>query len=41
MVELGQELLGSDSFSEPGVWLRVNEVNAGHLWWIRSRLRAC
>ncbi|MGB9249150.1 MAG: alpha-glucan family phosphorylase, partial [Mycobacterium sp.] len=39
-LQLGQELLGSDSFSDPGVWLRVNEVDAGHLWWIRSQLRA-
>jgi glycogen phosphorylase len=38
-LELGRELLGSDSFSDPGVWLRVNEVDPGHLWWIRSRLR--
>ena len=38
-LELGRELLGSDSFSDPGVWLRVNEVDAGHLWWIRSQLR--
>ena len=40
MVRLGQELPGSDSFSDPGVWLRVNEVDGGHLWWIRSQLRA-
>jgi len=39
-LELGRELLGSDSFSDPGVWLRVNEVDPGHLWWIRSQLRA-
>ncbi len=39
-LELGRELVGSDSFSDPGVWLRVNEVDAGHLWWIRSQLRA-
>ncbi|HEY1839482.1 MAG TPA: glycosyltransferase family 1 protein [Mycobacterium sp.] len=39
-LELGRELLGSDSFSDPGVWLRVNQVDAGHLWWIRSQLRA-
>ncbi len=39
-LELGRELAGSDSFSDPGVWLRVNEVDAGHLWWIRSQLRA-
>ncbi|MGA9612293.1 MAG: alpha-glucan family phosphorylase, partial [Mycobacterium sp.] len=39
-LELGRELVGSDSFSDPGVWLRVNEVDAGHLWWIRAQLRA-
>lgn len=39
-LELGRELVGSDSFSDPGVWLRVNEVDAGRLWWIRSQLRA-
>jgi starch phosphorylase len=39
-LELGRELAGSDSFSEPGVWLRLKEVDPGHLWWIRSQLRA-
>ena len=39
-LELGRELAGSDSFSDPGVWLRLKEVDAGHLWWIRSQLRA-
>jgi starch phosphorylase len=39
-LELGRELVGSDSFSDPGVWLRLKEVDAGHLWWIRSQLRA-
>jgi starch phosphorylase len=39
-LELGRELLGSDSFSDPGVWLRLKEVDTGHLWWIRSQLRA-
>jgi starch phosphorylase len=39
-LQLGRELAGSDSFSDPGVWLRLNEVDAGHLWWIRSQLRA-
>jgi starch phosphorylase len=39
-LELGRELVGSDSFSDPGVWLRLNDVDAGHLWWIRSQLRA-
>ncbi|UXA05551.1 alpha-glucan family phosphorylase [Mycobacterium sp. SMC-2] len=39
-LQLGRELAGSDSFSDPGVWLRVNQVDAGHLWWIRSQLRS-
>ncbi len=39
-LELGRELVGSDSFSDPGVWLRLKEVDTGHLWWIRSQLRA-
>jgi glycogen phosphorylase len=39
-LELGRELAGSDSFSDPGVWLRLKEVDTGHLWWIRSQLRA-
>jgi starch phosphorylase len=39
-LQLGRELAGSDSFSEPAVWLRVQQVDPGHLWWIRSQLRA-
>lgn len=39
-LQLGQELVGSDSFSDPGVWLRLKQVDAGHLWWIRSQLRS-
>ncbi len=39
-LQLGRELAGSDSFGDPGVWLRLQEVEAGHLWWIRSQLRA-
>ena len=39
-LQLGRELAGSDSFSDPGVWLRVNQVDTGHLWWIRSQLRS-
>ncbi len=39
-LQLGRELVGSDSFSDPGVWLRLKQVDAGHLWWIRSQLRA-
>jgi starch phosphorylase len=38
-LELGRELLGSDSPSEPAVWQRLQEVDPGHLWWIRSQLR--
>ena len=39
-LQLGRELSGSDSFGDPGVWLRVQDVDPGHLWWIRSQLRA-
>jgi starch phosphorylase len=39
-LQLGRELSGSDSFGDPGVWLRLHEVDPGHLWWIRSQLRA-
>ncbi|OBI21118.1 alpha-glucan family phosphorylase [Mycobacterium sp. E2497] len=38
-LQLGRELAGSDSFGDPGVWLRLKQVDAGHLWWIRSQLR--
>ncbi len=38
-LQLGRELLGSDSFGDPGVWLRLQQVDIGHLWWIRSQLR--
>ncbi len=41
-LQLGRELVGPDdaAFSDPGVWLRLQEVDAGHLWWIRSQLRS-
>jgi starch phosphorylase len=39
-MELGRELAGSDSPSEPAVWQRLQQVDPGHLWWIRSQLRA-
>jgi starch phosphorylase len=39
-LELGRELAGSDSPSEPTVWQRLQRVDPGHLWWIRSQLRA-
>lgn len=38
-IRLGQELVGSDSFTEPEVWQRLHLVDPGHLWWIRSQLR--
>jgi len=38
-LQLGRELAGEDSFSEPAVWLRLQQVDSGHLWWIRSQLR--
>ena len=38
-LELGRELLGSDSPSEPAVWQRLQQVDPGHMWWIRSQLR--
>jgi starch phosphorylase len=40
-LELGRELLGSDdlgSLSEPETWERLQQVDPGHLWWIRSQL---
>ncbi|OBI46192.1 glycogen phosphorylase [Mycobacterium kyorinense] len=39
-LQLGRELAGGDSFSEPEVWERLQQVDAGHLWGIRSQLRA-
>ncbi|BBX95702.1 glycosyltransferase family 1 protein [Mycobacterium lacus] len=39
-LQLGRELAGSDSFSDPGVWLRLQQVDPGHLWWIRCQLRS-
>jgi len=36
---LGRELLGSDSPSEPAVWERLQQVDPGHIWWIRCQLR--
>ena len=38
-LELGRELIGGDSPSEPAVWERLQQVDPGHLWWIRSQLR--
>jgi starch phosphorylase len=40
-VELGRELAGStDALRESSVWERLQEVDPGHIWWIRSQLRA-
>ncbi|MGE0216266.1 alpha-glucan family phosphorylase [Mycolicibacterium sp.] len=42
-IELGRELLGSvdlSSLSEPETWQRLQQVDPGHIWWIRSQLRA-
>jgi starch phosphorylase len=38
-LELGRELIGADSPTEPAVWQRLQEVDSGHIWWIRSQLR--
>jgi len=41
-VELARELIGSDdlgSLSEAETWQRLQQVDPGHLWWIRSQLR--
>jgi starch phosphorylase len=39
-LELGRELAGSEeALREPAVWQRLQQVDAGHLWWIRSQLR--
>jgi glycogen phosphorylase len=38
-LELGRGLHGSDSPSEPEVWERIQQVDSGHLWWIRCQLR--
>lgn len=39
-LQLGRELAGSDSFSAPAVWLRLQQVDPGQLWRIRSVLRS-
>lgn len=41
-LELGRELLGSHDLGllrETDTWERLQEVDPGHLWWIRSQLR--
>ncbi|UXA16698.1 alpha-glucan family phosphorylase [Mycobacterium sp. SMC-4] len=42
-LDLGRELLGTDDLTmlrEPERWQGLNRVDPGHLWWIRSQLRA-
>ncbi len=40
-LELGRELAGStEALREPNVWARLQQVDTGHIWWIRSQLRA-
>ena len=40
-LELGRELAGStEALREPNVWQRLQQVDSGHIWWIRSQLRA-
>ncbi|HET6734444.1 glycosyltransferase family 1 protein [Mycobacterium sp.] len=38
-LELGRELIGADSPSEPAVWQRLRQVDSEHIWSIRSQLR--
>jgi starch phosphorylase len=40
-VQLARELVGDDlgSLSEADTWQRLQQVDPGHLWWIRSQLR--
>jgi starch phosphorylase len=40
-LQLGQELTGSiEALREPAMWQRLQDVDPGHIWWIRSQLRA-
>ena len=40
-LQLGQELAGSaEAMRESAAWERLHEVDNGHIWWIRSQLRA-
>ncbi|KWX57299.1 alpha-glucan family phosphorylase [Mycobacterium sp. NAZ190054] len=42
-MELGRELLGSEDLSslrDMESWSLLQQVDSGHLWWIRSQLRA-
>ena len=40
-VQLARDLAGStEVLREPSEWQRINQVDFGHIWWIRSQLRA-
>ena len=40
-VQLGRDLTGSvEALREPSMWQRLQQVDTGHIWWIRSQLRA-
>ncbi len=40
-VQLARELAGStEALREPSEWQRIEQVDFGHIWWIRSQLRA-
>ena len=40
-MELGRDLAGSaEALREPAVWQRLQQVDSGHIWWIRCQLRA-
>jgi len=40
-MQLARELAGSaEALREPAEWERLNQVDFGHIWWIRSQLRA-
>ena len=40
-VQLGRDLTGSEeALREPMVWQQLQRVDTGHIWWIRSQLRA-
>lgn len=40
-IDLGQDLVGlEDAAREPTMWERLQQVDTGHIWWIRSQLRA-
>ncbi len=40
-MELGRELVGStEALREANVWQKLQQVDTGHIWWIRSQLKA-